>query len=132
MIRGTTAQYRFKLPCTKEELLWATITVGQRGNEGTTEAPLPIIKKLVNCPMPNESKELCISLDATETMRFSEKIKAYVQFRAQRKDGSVFGNKTRYYTVYPMSDEILDADDPIIPTPNNDGYIVLDGQTIAD
>ena len=132
MIRGTTAQFKFKLPCTKEDLFWATITVGQTGNTGTTDAPLPIIKKLENCSAPNTSKELCVSLDALETMRFSEKIKAYVQFRACRKDGTVFGNRTKYVSVYPMSDAILDQNDPIIPSPNSEGLVILDAGSIID
>lgn len=132
MIKGTTAQFKFKLPCTKSELLWATMTVGQNGNSGTTDAPLPIIKKLVDCPMPEASSELCVSLTALETMRFSEKIKAYVQFRAQRNDGTVFGNRTKYVSVYPMSDAILDEDDPVMPSPNDEGLVILDGQSIIN
>jgi hypothetical protein len=132
MIKGTTAQFKFKLPCTKEDLLWATITVGQTGNNGTVDAPLPIIKKLIHCSAPNTSNELCVSLDALETTRFSEKIKAYVQFRAQRKDGTVFGNRTKYVSVYPMSDVILDQDVPIIPSVENEGLITLDAGRIID
>lgn len=132
MIRGTTAQFKFKLPCTKEDLHWATITIGQTGNTGTSDAPVPIIKRLSNCPMPNESNELCISLDALETMRFSEKVKAYVQFRAQRKDGTVFGNRTKYISVYPMSNEILDQDDPIMPSYNGEDIVVFDAKSILD
>jgi hypothetical protein len=131
MIKGTTAQFKFKLPCPKSEVLWATITVGQKGNTGTTDAPVPIIKKLADCSNPVTSNELCISLSALETMRFSEKIKAYVQFRAQRADGTVFGNRTKYISVYPMSDTILDEDVPIVPPSSNDeGLVILDGQSI--
>lgn len=132
MIKGTTAQFAFKLPCTKEELLWTTITVGQTGNSGTNGAPLPIIKRLADCPDPMTSTELHISLSPLETMRFSEKLKAYVQFRAQRNNGSVFGNKTKYVSVYPMSDEILDGDDPILPDYIDDGWVILDGRPIID
>jgi hypothetical protein len=130
MIKGTTAQFKFKLPCTKEELLWATMTVGQRGNSGTTSAPLPIIKRKADCSEPDTSKELCISLNALETMRFSEKLKAYVQFRAQRNDGTVFGNRTMYVSVYPMSDDILNEDDPMMPESNGENLIVLDAGAI--
>jgi hypothetical protein len=49
MIRGTTAQFKFKLPCAKGNLLFATIKFWQPGNPGTIEAPLPITKKLAHC-----------------------------------------------------------------------------------
>lgn len=130
MIKGTTAQFNFKLPCTKAELLWATMTVGQRGNSGTTSAPLPIIKRKSDCSQPDTSNKLCFSLNALETMRFSEKMKAYVEFRAQRNDGTVFGNRTKYVSVYPMSNDILDQDTPVIPEPNSEELIVLDAGTI--
>lgn len=130
MIKGTTAQFNFKLPCTKAELLWATMTVGQRGNSGTTSAPLPIIKRKSDCSQPDISNKLCFSLNALETMRFSEKMKAYVEFRAQRNDGTVFGNRTKYVSVYPMSNDILDQDTPVIPEPNSEELIVLDAGTI--
>lgn len=130
MIKGTTAQFNFKLPCTKAELLWATMTVGQRGNSGTTSAPLPIIKRKIDCSEPDTSNKLCFSLNALETMRFSEKMKAYVQFRAQRNDGTVFGNRTKYVSVYPMSDDILDQDVPMLPESSGEDLIVLDAGTI--
>jgi hypothetical protein len=130
MIKGTTAQFKFKLPCKKSELLWATMTVGQTGNPGTTSAPLPIIKRKIDCPQPSDSTELCISLDALETMRFSEKLKAYVQFRAQRLDGTVFGSRTKYITVYPMSNDILDEDDPISPGHTGEELVIFDAGAI--
>lgn len=49
MIRGTTAQFKFKLPCARGNLLTATIKFWQPGNAGTLEAPLPIIKKMADC-----------------------------------------------------------------------------------
>ena len=129
MIRGTTAQYRFKIPYTKAELLWATIKFWQTGNSGTVEAPLPIMKKLEHCDAPDDSKELCVSLTAEETSRFSDKRKAQVQLRAQAQDGTVFGTKPQLVTVYPMDDDILE--DPEFPTPDDEGRIILDGGTIA-
>lgn len=131
MIKGTTAQFKLKLPCTKADLLWATMTVGQTGNSGTTSAPLPIIKRKSDCTGDDTSKELYFSLTALETARFSEKLKAYVQFRAQNNEGTVFGNRTMYVTVYPMSDAILDEDDPIIPEPGGEELTVLDAGEIV-
>ena len=131
MIRGTTAQFKFKIPYTKDELEWATIKFWQYGNTGTVEAPLPIIKKLIHCDAPNDSTELCVSLTAEETSRFSEQRKANVQLRAMHADsGTVFGTRPQLVTVYPMSDDII-VEDPTMPAPNADGWIVLDGQPIT-
>ena len=49
MIRGTTAQFKFKLPCAKGNLESATIKFWQPGNLGTLGASLPIVKKLKDC-----------------------------------------------------------------------------------
>lgn len=130
MIRGTTARFNFKLPCTKDDLFWVTVKFWQQGNSGTPEAPLPIKKTLAHCSTGSDSDEICVSLTALETMRFSDKTKAQVQFRAQRKDGTVFGNKTRYVPVYPMRDDILDDDAPIIPDSNTETLIIFDAGTV--
>ena len=47
MVRGTTARFKFTLPYMKSELQWVTIKFWQPGNVGTTRAPLPIIKELL-------------------------------------------------------------------------------------
>ena len=130
MIRGTTAQFSFKkIPYTKAELLWATIKFWQTGNSGTVEAPLPITKKLEHCDAPDGSNELCVSLTAEETSRFSDERKANVQLRAQAQDGTVFGTKPQLITVYPMNDEILE-EDPTMPLPDEKSRIIFDGGTI--
>lgn len=131
MIRGTTAQFRFKIPYTKSELAWATIKFWQRGNTGTIEAPLPITKKLIHCDAPEDSKELCVSLTAEETARFSDKYKANVQLRAQHEaSGTVFGTRPQLVTVYPMTDDILD-EDPMLPAENAEGWVIFDGEPIT-
>lgn len=131
MIRGTTAQFRFKLPCTKGELGWATIKFWQPSNKGTIEAPLPITKRLDKCSGLDEEKELCVTLTAEETMRFSDKFKAKVQLRAQRlEDGVIFASKEKVITVYPINDEII-KDDPTMPGENEEGWVILDGETIV-
>lgn len=130
MIRGTTAQFKFKLPCTKDELSWVTIKFWQRGNTGTVEAPLPITKELEHCDSPDGSTELYVSLTAEETMRFSDKRKAHVQLRAQHAtNGTIFGTRAQLVSVYPMGDDVSGGDS-ILPTPNADGWVVLDGQPI--
>ena len=131
MIRGTTAQFRFKLPYTKGELGWATIKFWQPGNNGTISAPLPITKRLDQCSGSDEEKELCVALTAEETMRFSDKFKAKVQLRAQRlEDGVIFASTQQAITVYPINDDII-TDDPTMPGENEDGWVILDGETIV-
>lgn len=128
MIRGTTAQFKFKLPYPKSELMWVTIKFWQQGN---TNPYLPIVKKLEHCDSSDDSTELYVSLTVDETMRFSEKYKGKVQLRGQHiDDGTIFGNKIpKMFTVYQMHDGNLD-EDPIMPTPNEEGFIVLDGEAI--
>lgn len=126
MIRGTTAAFKFKLPYTKDELTWATIKFWQTNNPSEL---LPIYKRLEHCNT-DKPNELCVSLTAEETARFSEKFKAKAQLRAlHTSSGTVFGCKPRLIPVYPMSDDILD-DDPIMPGENEDGWIILDGENI--
>lgn len=128
MIRGTIAQFKFKLPYAKNELEWATIQFWQPNNPN---ALLPITKKLHHCDTSVNPMELCVSLTAEETMRFSEKYKAKVQLRAQHEpSGTVFGSRQQLITVYPMNDDILDEDVPM-PSPNEDGFVVLDGGAIV-
>ena len=127
MIRGTTAQFKFKLPYKKDELQWATMKFWQPNN---TNPYLPITKKLEHCDISDDPTELCVSLTSDETMRFSEKYKAKVQLRAMHTEtGAVFGSRPQLITVYPMNDEILD-EDPTMPAENEDGWIVLDGEAI--
>ena len=128
MVRGTTAQFKFKLPYKTEELLWATIKFWQPNNPSKL---LPITRKLDDCATTDNPMELCVSLTAEETSRFTDKYKAKVQLRAQHSNsGTVFGDKTRLITVYPMRDDIIE-EDPNLPNANEDGWIVLDGKTIT-
>lgn len=129
MIRGTTAQFKFKLPYPKAELDWMTIKFWQQENMSPY---LPITKKLEHCDSPEGSTELYVSLTAAETMRFSEDRKAKVQIRGQHaQSGTIFGSRPQLITVYPMNDEILE-EDPMLPAVNEDGWIILDGKTIMD
>jgi hypothetical protein len=128
MIRGTTAQFKFKLPYSKDELEWITIEFWQPGNPNER---LPIIKKKDHCSEANKN-EICVSLSATETAVFSDRFKAKVQLRANPISGAPFGSRQRSFIVYPMADEIIDEDfivDPDTPT-TDDGWIILDGGNI--
>jgi hypothetical protein len=131
MIRGTTAQFKFKLPYKIDELNWATIKFWQPGNSGTLDAPLPITKRLIDCSATDNPNELCVSLTAKETLRFSDKIKARVQLRAESNDGTTFASRESLITVYPISDDII-VDNPDIPDvpSGNDGFVRLDGMSI--
>lgn len=84
MIRGTTAQFKFKLPYSKDELEWITIKFWQPNNSDTS---LPITKYKSNCS-ELVSHEICVSLSANETAKFSDKYKAMVQLMAQPFDGA--------------------------------------------
>lgn len=132
MIRGTTAHFKFKLPCTREQLYWVTVKFWQPGNLGTVEAPLPITKNLSDCSAASDANEFCVSLTASETERFSDKTKARVQFRAQRTDGTIFGNKLKYITVYPMDDGIIDDETPphLPETDSSNGLMIFDAGEI--
>lgn len=131
MIRGTTAQFKLKLPHPKNELEWMTIKFWQPNNPNEL---LPIIKRIEHCVTSNDNpNELYVSLTAEETSRFLDKYKAQMQFRAYHPaTGKVFGNKTKLITVYSMPDDIIDADStPDFPSENEDHIIVLDGQSIG-
>jgi len=130
MIRGTTAQFKFKLPYAKTDIMLATIRFWQPNNPNGN---LPIIRsldqeKLNDCFVSDDSKELCISLTSEETMRFSDKYKARVQLRAQHTDGTTFGSRPQIITVYPMPDDIIE---PTLPNANEEGWIILDGETVS-
>lgn len=131
MIRGTTAQFKFKLPYPKDQLQWITIHFWQPGNPNQG---LPICKNKNHCnePIP---QEICVSLTAEETKLFTDKYKAKVQLRAQPVallGGTVFASTQQLITVYPMPDSLIDQD-TAIESPDNTvvGDITsIDGGTI--
>lgn len=125
MIRGTTAQFRFKLPCRVDELVSATITFWQQGNNNSY---LPIKRIKDQCvESDNDPCCLCVSLTPSETMRFSDKLKARVQIRAQYGD-TIFASKQQLITVYPINDDVVD---PEFPEPQ-DNWVILDGEPVID
>lgn len=126
MVRGTTAQFKFKLPYEKSELAEVIIKFWQ---PGMTLENLPITRTLDHCS-ENIPKELCVSLDATETLWFSDKVKAKVQLRARTNDGTAFASHQHSITVYPINDDII-IDDELGSAPIKDGWVVLDGKPIV-
>lgn len=130
MIKGTTTQFKFYIPCDFSQIEQVSITFWQDGYTGpATNRPLPIIKVKEQCTTPNSPREICVVLNQEETLRFTEERKAYVQFRAKSIDGSYYGTKKREITVYPVYDDSILGD--ITPTPEFDGLIILDGGSIG-
>lgn len=125
MIRGTTAQFKFKLPYKKNELEWVTIKFWQPRNSSPL---LPITRVLSQCDGDADSTELCTSLTAEETKIFLDDRKAMVQFRARHTNGTVFGSRPNLITVYPMLDDIIEEN----PTFDNvsEGFVILDGDPV--
>jgi hypothetical protein len=125
MIRGTTAQFKFKLPYAQKALTWVTIKFWQPNNPTKL---LPITKTFESFSESDNSDELCVSLDAYETSNFSDKFKAKVQLRAQHTNGTVFASHQQSITVYPIVEM---NDHPIYPSANEEGWTILDGNEIT-
>jgi hypothetical protein len=131
VIRGTTTQFKFIIPCNFSELDIVSITFWQEEYYGISEErKLPIVKVKEQCTTLNSPRELCVTLNQEETLRFTEDRKAYVQFRANALDGTSYGMKKREITVYPVRDDSI-LDENITPTPDYDGLVILDGYEIG-
>ena len=130
MIKGTTTKFKFYIPCSFDEIERVSITFWQDGYAGpASNRPLPIVKVKEQCTVSNSPKEICVELNQEETLRFTERRKAYVQFRAQHVNGTCYGTKKKEITVYPAYDDSV-LDD-ITPTPDFDGLIILDGGSVG-
>lgn len=127
MIRGTTTQFKIKLPYSYYEIKSIVIRFWQNGNPSES---LPIIKSKINCEEigPNA---IAVSLRPSETALFSDKYKARMQFLATPYVGSPIGNKEHLVTVYPMPDDLIIYDPDVDPIPPlEDEWIILDGDQI--
>ena len=120
MIRGTETAFRFKLPCSFDDLSWVRIKFWQHNCYGTDTRPLPIIKTKRDC-CAYGTNAMVVKLTAEETARFSDTKKAYVQMLAN--NGATFGCKAKEMTVFSIEDELIGL---------TDWYIVLDGDIVAD
>ena len=129
MIRGTTAQFKFKLPYAYDAITNITIKFWQPGNPNES---LPIFKYKQDCVALN-SNEIYVSLRPSETALFSDKYKAKFQLSARPEIGSLFGSKEHLITVYPMPDDIM-LDDPTVDpdVPLDAEWILLDGNTVMN
>mgnify|MGYP003296023684 CR=1 FL=1 len=139
MIRGTTTQFIFKLPneVVISDITYVMVTFWQKGNKGTSLAPLPIIKHFSNnengelsISSPDDPHKLIVVLTSEETARFTDKLKARVQLKVVA-NGVVYGTYQSAITIYPMHDGMAGGDvDSEVPT--GDGWIVLDGDQIVE
>ena len=133
MIRGTTAPFKFKLPFKGSEIDILEVTFWQPGNKGTVEQPLPIVKPKTSCIIDSEGYEQGVILDQRETLRFSDKHKAFWQIRAKAIDeigGTIVGTKDIPITVYSLyKDDVIDSN--ILPTPDQSDIVILDGYKVG-
>jgi hypothetical protein len=131
MIRGTTAQFKFKLPYLVSEVKEVTVNFWQNNNAGTISAPLPITKTLESCATTDNPYEISVTLIPHETARFSSYRKGYVQLEAETIDGITFGNTPQMFSVYPNQNIEEDEDVPG-GDPDDEDFIILDGGNIAE
>lgn len=127
MIRGTTAQFKFKLPYSYEELTNITIMFWQPGNPNYL---LPILKYKSHCEKLTDN-EICVSLRPSETALFSDKYKAKMQLAGRPKLGNTFGTKEKILVVDPMPDDMIMDDPTISPDQTTAGsWMIFDGGEI--
>ena len=143
MIRGTTTQFKFKLPYSKRDIVLADAKFWQSGNNKglNRDYPLPIIKHYsreldgddVVTKYPwnwIDDYTLVVRLDQQESLTFSDKYKARVQLRVRTEDGLVFASGQQIINVYPTNwDEPLGTDLPQNP---EDHWVILDGDIIGE
>ena len=101
VIRGTTAQFKFKLPYTKSQLTQMYVVFWQPGNPQMS----PIKKTLTDCA--GNGSEVSVSLSVAETKQFSDRFKAKMQLKFTC-NGVVYGSKPQSIIVYPMCDAIVE------------------------
>lgn len=107
MIRGTSQQFKFKIPYNFNDLTDVSIAFWQENNQGTEDYTLPIKKTLNDCTSNAFGTILYVTLNSKETLAFCVDEKAFVQLRATTVDGFTFGSRKRLFTVYPINEELL-------------------------
>lgn len=144
MIRGTTTQFKFKLPYSKRDIVLAEAKFWQSGNtKGLNRGyPLPIIKPYERTLSDEgdvvtqypwnwiDDYTLLVRLDQQESLTFSDKYKARVQLRIRTEDGLVFASPQQIINVYPTNwDKPLGTD---LPSASENQWVILDGDTIGE
>lgn len=102
MIRGTTQQFKFKLPYKAADVEKFVVVFTQPDNTRASEyGPLPIRKESV-ITSDEDPYEVSVTLLESETLRFSADHKAYVQLRGKTKvEGQIFASMPEPISVYP-------------------------------
>lgn len=132
MIRGTTAYFKFIMPYDYGQLSSAKVVFWQNYNNGPSDSrPLPITKVLSQCSPTKVPNELAVSLTPEETLRFSDRRKAYTQLTATSIEGVKFASYQEMITVYPVADDSIEDSEGLLPIPGGDGVIILDGGHIV-
>ena len=127
MIRGTSQEFRFKLPYAYNTVNELCAIFGQDNYQGPTQyRPLPIVK-IKDQGRRVDAYHWSVTLNSEETLRFSNKRKAKVRLIGKTKSGASFATKESLINVYG-DNSILDGD--ILLTPTDQGLVILDGQPI--
>jgi hypothetical protein len=130
VIRGTSEQFQFKIPYKYEDVQFVEITFWQDDVVGTMDSPFPIKKHLSACEDTTGTNVLILTLQPNETLRFTDKKKAYVQLSGCTLEGSMFSSRKSIITVYPTYvDNIFDTTSPPM---TEDGWLIVDGGSIVD
>ena len=135
MIRGTTAQFTFKLPQDLEidDISLIEVRAWQNGYTGVPAGSLPIRREYTNnnwtsVPVGNDHT-LVVELSPSDTSRFTDKLKGYIQCRVDIVGGAAYGTYQQKFTVYPMHEGMVGGS-----TGENseviEGWIILDGKKI--
>lgn len=131
MIRGGNCEFRFNLPYNFSDLVTAQIYFWQDGYNGpSNDRPLPILKILEQCRQGSKPTELSVTLHQEETLRFTDKRKARAQLRAVTNAGIPIISKTQLFAVYPSYDDAI-LDEEVWPTPDYNGWVILDGERVT-
>lgn len=131
MIRGGSAQFKFRLPYNFSDLEAVKVVFWQPENNGPSPSrPLPITKILKQCSQSNVPNELVVTLSQEETLRFRDDKKAYVQLRGTTVEGIPIVSKIKIITVYPVYDDTI-IDGEVLPTPGYNGLVYLDGRPVV-
>lgn len=103
MLKGANTEFLFTLPCDYSNLQSTEIVFWQDNYNGpSVTRSLPIIKQLNQCCQGRTSAQLSVMLTSEETLRFSEKRKAYVQMIGVTKDSQPVVHLKKMITVYPI------------------------------
>ena len=103
LIRGADTRFIFDLPCGCTEITSAKVIFWQPSNQ-----QLPITKPINDIIAAQLSdKQLKVDLTKTETLKFSDKRKAYVQIALTKTDSTCVPGLAEMITVYPARDELF-------------------------